>query len=133
MLEENIKAEIITPDGIFYSGDVHMVTIPGAYGEFGVLAGHVESIMGLKPGIVRIYQGKNEEHVFISGGFVEVTPTSAILLVESAGKLSDYQLATSQKRLKDLQQELENCKDEAEKLKLEKDIQNIEKLLPFLN
>ena len=132
MLNEEISAEIITPDGIFYIGDAHMVTIPGAYGEFGVLAGHVESIMGLKPGIVTIYSKAKEERFFISGGFVEITPTSATLLVEAAGKLSDYQLTESQKKLKDLQQELISCTDEAEKLRIEKDIQNTEALLLFL-
>ena len=36
----DLHFELVTPEKLVFSEDVHMVVVPGIEGEFGVLAGH---------------------------------------------------------------------------------------------
>jgi F0F1-type ATP synthase epsilon subunit len=41
----------------FYSEqDVHQVTVPGADGDFGILANHVPTLTVLRPGVVTVME-----------------------------------------------------------------------------
>ncbi|MBW7946428.1 MAG: F0F1 ATP synthase subunit epsilon, partial [Sphingomonadaceae bacterium] len=39
-MADNLHFELVSPERLLRSGDVHMVVVPGAEGDFGVLAGH---------------------------------------------------------------------------------------------
>ena len=128
------KAEIVTPEGIFYAENVHMMVMPGVKGEFGVLVGHVASVVGLKSGLVTIYNQEMQviERIFITTGFVEITEQSAIILVEQAANLAEYNLSDSVKLLAKLNEDLNFCKNDSEIGLVQKEIQEIESLIEIL-
>ncbi len=86
----NLHFELVTPDKLVLSEDVHMVVVPGTEGEFGVLAGHAPYMSVLKDGAVTVYRtaGAAPERIAVSGGFAEVGDNGLTILAESAGEPS---------------------------------------------
>ena len=49
--------------------------MPGTEGDFGVLAGHAPLVAPLRPGIMTVYAGGEQQRIVVLGGFAEVRPT----------------------------------------------------------
>lgn len=79
--------ELVTPEKLVMSEDVHMVVVPGTEGEFGVLAGHAPYMSTLRDGELAIYRsaGAAPEKIVVSGGFAEVSERGLTVLAECAG------------------------------------------------
>ncbi len=79
------KAQILTPEGTLFEGDVTGVQMPGAMGSFEVKFNHAPLVSTLLEGSVLVRIGKSEDKSFeITGGFVEVNQNNLTLLAESA-------------------------------------------------
>jgi F0F1-type ATP synthase, epsilon subunit (mitochondrial delta subunit) len=78
-----IKVEIVTPKGLAFSKEVNSVNIPTVEGEIGVLEKHMYLMTLLKPGLV-YFDGKADEGIAVTYGFVDVTPEKVIILAEEA-------------------------------------------------
>lgn len=73
LLDDQLSLSIITPEQTLYAGDVSMVVIPGAEGDFGVLPKHAPFISTLRAGEIKVYRNDTVSDVFrITGGFAEV-------------------------------------------------------------
>lgn len=82
---ENLKLDIVTPEGKIFSNFVRSVTLPGSEGEFGVLPGHVGIVTTLRPGVIEIEKNDNKkEMVAINWGYVKVDETSVDVLADGA-------------------------------------------------
>ena len=81
----DLHFELVTPEKLVRSDDVHMVVVPGIEGEFGVMAGHAPFMTTLKDGDLKIYHGAgtNIETIRVSGGFAEVGDKGLTVLAES--------------------------------------------------
>ena len=76
---------VVTPDGPVYEGDAHMLIVPGAAGEIGVLARHAPLVATLKAGSTRVHVGANEVLELATGpGFFKVELDRALALVDDA-------------------------------------------------
>ncbi len=113
MSKPNFQLEITTPHGVFYSQELPLVTMPGIYGEFGVMSGHAATLVGLSAGLVTIYDEKmnEKEHIFITGGFVEVTEELVVILAEEAEYLKNYDCKDMAQNLRDLKSSFYTNKD----------------------
>ncbi len=78
--------ELVTPERLVRSEDVHMVTVPGTEGEFGVLEGHAPVMAMIRDGALQVYRTANgaPEMVPIRGGFAEVDSKGLTVLAEHA-------------------------------------------------
>lgn len=77
--------EIVTPQRLFYRGEVEGLRAPGVMGSFGVLARHIPFLTALTVGEVIIREpGGDLKHVATSGGFVEVLKAGVTVLAETA-------------------------------------------------
>jgi F-type H+-transporting ATPase subunit epsilon len=76
--------ELVTPEKLLRSDDVHMVVVPGTEGDFGVMAGHAPYMSTIRPGELAIYKsaGGEPERVAIEGGFAEVNEAGLTVLAE---------------------------------------------------
>ncbi|MDH5489950.1 MAG: ATP synthase F1 subunit epsilon, partial [Rhodospirillaceae bacterium] len=84
-LPEMVEFELVAPERLVQSKSVGMVVVPCAEGDIGVLPGHAPLIGTVRPGVVDIFENdKITDRVFVSGGFVEVTPDRCTLLAEEA-------------------------------------------------
>ena len=76
--------ELVTPAKLVRSEDVHMVVVPGAEGEFGVLEGHAPFMSTIRDGAVQVYksEGASPETIEVRGGFAEVSEKGLTVLAE---------------------------------------------------
>ena len=81
----DLHFELVTPERLVRSEDVHMVVVPGTEGEFGAMAGHAPVVATLKDAALTIYKtaGGQPETVKVSGGFAEVSDRGLTVLAES--------------------------------------------------
>ncbi|MGQ0559684.1 MAG: ATP synthase F1 subunit epsilon [Sphingosinicella sp.] len=76
--------ELVTPERLVRSEDVHMVVVPGTEGDFGVLAGHAPVMTMVRDGELAVYRsaGTEPERIAIRGGFAEVNDKGLTVLAE---------------------------------------------------
>jgi F-type H+-transporting ATPase subunit epsilon len=98
-MAQQIRLEVVTPNGAVVNDDVDIVNAPGYGGDFGVLANHAPFLSTIKIGILSYDQGQKRENLMISGGFCEVSNNKITFLVESAefGKQIDVERAMKAK------------------------------------
>ena len=59
MADQNLfTLKIVTPDRVFYQGEVSMVEFNTTEGEIGVLKGHVPTTVIISPGILTITEAE---------------------------------------------------------------------------
>lgn len=108
-MASTFKLNVITPERIYYSGDVTMVTAPGIAGEFGVLAGHAPFITTLKAGIVRVQGPEGGKRIAVLDGVAEVTQEHCAILAEVAQTVEDFDAAQAQQALQAARNALESA------------------------
>ena len=83
----DLHFELVTPDRLVLSDDVHMVVVPGTEGDSGIMAGHAPYMTTLKNGEITIYRtaGAQPDKIAVTGGFAEVSDKGLTVLAESAG------------------------------------------------
>ena len=79
---QNFYLRIITPDRLFYEGDVEMVEFNTTEGEIGVLPGHIPLTVIVKPGILSITEKDGEREAALHAGFAEILPEGITILAE---------------------------------------------------
>lgn len=94
-----LQADIVTPDGKVYDGEVNGVNARTIDGEIGVLPKHMPLVSPLTIGVVRLKHDETTEYVAVAGGFIEVTPDHVTILAEAAERKDhiDYERATHAK------------------------------------
>lgn len=78
-----MKLEIITPEQIYFSGDVSSVTLPGTSGLFTVWENHAPLISSLTKGKVSYTADKIETELIVEGGFAEISNNTVTVCIES--------------------------------------------------
>ena len=99
--------ELVTPDGPVFRGEAHMLIVPGAAGEIGVLARHAPLVATLKAGSTRVHVGANEVLEYATGpGFFKVELDRALSLVDDAVGVKEIDDARAREQLEAAQAEL---------------------------
>ena len=81
--DKGCQIEIVTPQKLYFSGEIVSVIAPGENGLFQILKGHAPLLASLKTGKVKLAMADRSEKSFsISDGFFEVSSNKAILLTE---------------------------------------------------
>jgi len=79
-----VQLSLISPEKVVFAGEVEMIVVPGANGDFGVLNHHTPFMTMLRNGALKLYQdGQVSQFFTISGGFCEVTPEGCLVLADS--------------------------------------------------
>lgn len=91
-----LHLEIVTSERTVFSGDVDMVTVPGAGGVMGVLPHHAPVLSTLRPGELRVKIGDQVEEFAIGGGFVDIHDNRVIILADSAERADEIDIARAE-------------------------------------
>ena len=106
-MEDNFKFEIITPERIFFSDDVKMVTLPSYEGDMSILKYHISIITFLRPGIIKVQKNDESfENFFVQEGTVEYFNDSLVALSASAINVKDLSQEFVDNLTKDSQEKL---------------------------
>ena len=83
--------DLVSPEKLLFSGEVDQVDVPGAEGDFGVLAGHAPAVAALRPGIMTVFVGGDEQRMVVLGGFAEVSADGKLtVLADLADSVEDF-------------------------------------------
>lgn len=107
--EKTFKAQVLTPEGSRFSGDVVSVSVPGASGSFQMLHNHAPIISALDVGKVDIQKADNSTLTYaVSGGFVEMNDNQVTLLAERAIEPANINVEEAKKKLSDAKEKLKD-------------------------
>lgn len=91
-----VHCDIVSAEEAIFSGLVELVVAHGALGDLGIAPGHAPLLAELKPGPVRvIVQGGDEQIFYVSGGFLEVQPSTVTVLADTAVRAHDMDEAAA--------------------------------------
>ena len=102
--------ELITPEGIAFSGDAERLVVPGAAGELGILANHAPLISLLEPGETRLTDADGTVRRYATDdGFLQVRKNHALVLVGEAVAAEDIDASDAGRRLDEARAALERA------------------------
>ena len=128
-MTDKIHFDLVSPERMLLSEDVDMVTLPGAEGYFGVLAGHAPVISSLRPGVIEVTGGTTPNlRLFVRGGFAEVDAKKVIVLAEEAIPMADFDVAALDRRLADTEEDLAIAKTDAERARVSEQLDHLRQL-----
>ena len=106
-MSESFSIEIVNPEKSFLSKDnVSEVIVPAFEGEIGILKDHIPIISFLKPGIVKVFIGNDEENYYVEDGIVEFKNNSLSILTSSIFNLKEADKNYINKAISDSEKEL---------------------------
>ena len=109
-----LKLEIVTPEGVIYSEDVDMVTLPGVEGEMGIYPMHVPLMTQLAAGEVSVRKNGQDYFLAVGEGFVEITGDHVSILTDMAIKAENIDEAKVEEARKRAESRLTEKLDEEE-------------------
>ena len=112
-MSASVQCDIVSADESLFSGSVSMVIATGSLGEMGITPGHAPLLSDLNPGPVRLLKDGGEEEIYyLSGGYIEVQPTSVSILADKAVRAGDIDEAAANEALKLAEQTITNQSSE---------------------
>ena len=83
MADNNLfKLRIITPERVFYEGEVSMVDFNTTEGEIGIYKKHVPTTVIVSPGILTITEAEETKEAALHSGFAEILQEEVVILAE---------------------------------------------------
>ncbi len=83
MADNNLfTLRIITPERVFYEGEVSMVEFNTTEGEIGIYKKHVPMTVIVNPGIVTITEAEGTKIAALHAGFAEILQDKVVILAE---------------------------------------------------
>ena len=98
-MSNKLEINIITPTSTLEFLDVEYLRAPSTEGLFGVLPGHISSIIALDVGEVKIAINNKSVHYATSGGFADISNNKVILVLETAEESGNIDINRAEKSL----------------------------------
>jgi F-type H+-transporting ATPase subunit epsilon len=83
-MPETLKLEIVTPQAIVFSEDVHMVTLPAIEGQMGIYPQHVPLITQIVPGELMVTKDGQDRFLAVGEGLVEIAGDHVAIVTDMA-------------------------------------------------
>src|SRR6202142_3196029 len=99
--------DLVSPEKLLFSGDVEQVDVPGAEGDFGVLANHAPFVATLRPGILTVHGTGGAQKIVGLGGFAEVSAQGRTVHADAAEAGEDIFPAMISTRISELESRIE--------------------------
>jgi F-type H+-transporting ATPase subunit epsilon len=103
----SLHFELVSPEKLLFSGEVEQVDVPGAEGDFGVLANHAPMVATLRPGILTVHDADGERKIVVLGGFAEVSARGLIVLADLAESVEAIDRTVISTRISELESRIE--------------------------
>jgi F-type H+-transporting ATPase subunit epsilon len=116
---EKFQVDVLSPEGLVWSGEAEMVSTRTATGSIGLLANHAPLLGMLDPTELRIYESESEVIRFAQGeGYVQVGGNRALLLVEEGRAPNDLDASDLRDRLQRAERGLESADEDSEEARV---------------
>ena len=110
-MSENFNLEIVSPEKSFLKKDnVKEVVVPAFEGEMGILKDHISIISFLKPGIIKISSGNEENSFYVDDGIVEFKDNTLSILTSNIFDIKNSDKSKIQDMIKEAEKDLSSDK-----------------------
>ena len=111
----NIQCHIVSAEAELFAGEVEFVVASAAQGDLGITRNHAPLLTSLQPGPIKLrLAGGEEEHFYVSGGFLEIQPGKVTILADSALRAGDVDEAAALEAQKTARQAITDQSGEAD-------------------
>tara|TARA_Y100000590_G_C14917045_1_gene712383 strand:+ start:102 stop:494 length:393 start_codon:yes stop_codon:yes gene_type:complete len=115
-MSENFNLEIVSPENSFLKKDnVIEVVIPAFEGEMGILKDHISIISFLKPGIIRVNSGNDENNYYVDDGIVEFKDNTLSILTSNIFDIKNSDKSVIEEKIKQAESDLADEKIDDQK------------------
>lgn len=83
-MAKEFRVDVVTPDGIIWSGEATMVSARTTEGDIGILADHQPTMAALATGAVTINHAEGVTSAGLHGGFLQIFRNTVTLLTDRA-------------------------------------------------
>ena len=125
--------DLVSPEKLLFSGEVSQVDVPGAEGDFGVLAGHAPIVTTLRPGILVIYGEGAPQQIVINGGFAEVGASGLSVLADLAVPVDEFDVAALAGVIKDTEEDAADATEDWQRDRLSHKLEQLKALQAALS
>ena len=110
-MSEQFNLEIVSPEKSFLKKDnVTEVVVPAFEGEMGILKDHISIISFLKPGIIKISSGNEENNFYVDDGIVEFKDNTLSILTSNIFDVKNSDKSKIQDMIKEAEKDLSSDK-----------------------
>ena len=110
-MSEQFNLEIVSPEKSFLKKDnVTEVVVPAFEGEMGILKDHISIISFLKPGIIKIISGNEENKFYVDDGIVEFKDNTLSILTSNIFDIKNSDKSKIQDMIKEAENDLSSDK-----------------------
>jgi len=110
-MSEQFNLEIVSPEKSFLKKDnVTEVVVPAFEGEMGILKDHISIISFLKPGIIKISSGNEENSFYVDDGIVEFKDNTLSILTSNIFDIKNSDKSKIQDMIKEAENDLSSDK-----------------------
>jgi F-type H+-transporting ATPase subunit epsilon len=107
-----LQAQVLTPEGEVFSGELVQLSTRTAVGEVGILARHAPMVARLVPAELRLHISESETRSYAQGeGWLEVFANQARVLIAEATPPEELDAGELRERLDDAQQRVEEAEE----------------------
>jgi len=117
-MADKLTLEMVTPYKKVLSEEVDEITAPGFVGELGLLPGHTPLLTTLRVGELTYKMGNEQFHVAVNWGYLEVADDTVTVLVDTAEKADEIDLARAQAALGRAEDALKTLSEEDKQFKI---------------
>lgn len=111
MARTPFPVEVLTPEGLVFSGEVEMVSTRTEVGEIGVLANHAPLLAMLAPAELRLHMSESDIKRYAQGeGYLQVHSNRALVLVEECIEPERVDVAEQREQLERAQQKVDESR-----------------------
>jgi F-type H+-transporting ATPase subunit epsilon len=108
----SFEAQVLTPEGEVFSGDLVQVTTRTTAGEVGILARHIPMVARLVPAELRLYKSESDVDTYAQGeGWLEVFANRVRVLIAEARSPDELDTSDLHSRLEDAEQRLKEAEE----------------------
>jgi F-type H+-transporting ATPase subunit epsilon len=118
-MAEKLKLEMVTPYKKVITEEVDELMVPGRAGDLGILPGHTPLLTTLKVGELDYRIGNESYHVAVNWGYLEIEDNVVTVLVDTAERADEIDLARAEKALGRAEQALEGLSHEDKHYKIQ--------------
>jgi F-type H+-transporting ATPase subunit epsilon len=116
MAHTKFPAQILTPEGQVFSGEVEMVSTRTTLGLIGIMARHAPLLASLEPTELRLHKGDGEVARYAqSEGYLQFGDNQALLLVQEVTPVEDLDTELLRERLRDAEQQIAEAGEDSER------------------
>ncbi|GAB4233693.1 MAG: F0F1 ATP synthase subunit epsilon [Methyloligellaceae bacterium] len=113
-MADTFTFELVSPERLLISQPAQSVLVPGAEGDFQVLANHAPVLATLRPGLLDVVLENGEERrLFVRGGFAEARPDGLTVLAQQAIDSAELDREELAQQIRNAEEDVADAKDDA--------------------